>query len=248
MNESVAHTGDMSIGAVLTATGRQFVKNFFPLLLLSLLVFSPLIAFDLFFREFPNIGDINEGYVSTVLAATAGVENILYSLMATIQALIIAPFIVGRMRGREVSLADAASVGMRKLGSAIGVMIMVGIATTIGFLLLIIPGIILTLMFALIIPVLVLEDTDAFVSMERSATLTKGSRWRVLLGYVLVFIFTIAVLSLAELVPWQESWRLENMFLCVASAAEAVFIAVLYEHLLIAREGGDAEAIISTFE
>lgn len=158
-----------------------------PLLLLSLLVFSPLIAFDLFFREFPDIGDEDEGFVGFILGATTGVENILYSLMATIQGLIVAPCIVGRMRGREVFLTDAASAGMRKLGSAIGAMIMVGIATTIGLLLLVIPGIILGLMFAIVIPVLVLEDADAFVSMERSAALTKRCRWRIFLGFVLYF-------------------------------------------------------------
>lgn|GEM_PF-695276 len=219
-----------------------------PLLLLSLLVFSPLIAFDLFFREFPDIGDEDEGFVGFILGATTGVENILYSLMATIQGLIVAPCIVGRMRGREVFLTDAASAGMRKLGSAIGAMIMVGIATTIGLLLLVIPSIILGLMFAIVIPVLVLEDADAFVSMERSAALTKGCRWRIFLGFVLYFFFTLAVVFLGDLVPWQYSWRLENAWLCIVSAVEAVFVAVLYEHLLVAKEGGNAESIISTFE
>jgi len=32
------------------------------------------------------------------------------------------------------------------------------------------------------------------------------------------------------------------------SAVEAIFVAVLYEHLLVAKEGGNAESIISTFE
>jgi hypothetical protein len=64
----------------------------------------------------------------------------------------------------------------------------------------------------------------------------------------LYFFFTLAVVFLGDLVPWQDSWRLENAWLCIVSAVEAVFVAVLYEHLLVAKEGGNAESIISTFE
>ena len=65
---------------------------------------------------------------------------------------------------------------------------------------------------------------------------------------MLYFFFTLVVVFLGDLVPWQDSWRFENAWLCIVSVVEAVFVAVLYEHLLVTREGGDTEAIVNTFE
>ena len=67
-----------------------------------------------------------------------------------------------------------------------------GIGIGVGLILLIIPGIILGLMWALTIPVAVLEDTGLRDSVNRSAQLTKGARGRVFVIYLLFLILLYA--------------------------------------------------------
>jgi len=76
-------------------------------------------------------------------------------------------------------------------------MVGMGIGIMIGFVLLIVPGIILSLMWALAIPVAVLEDTGLGESLSRSRQLTAGHRGRVfgifLLYFVLLYALTMAL-------------------------------------------------------
>ncbi len=69
----------------------------------------------------------------------------------------------------------------------------------IGFVLLIVPGIILSLMWALTIPVAVLEDKGLRDSVERSAELTKGHRGRVFAVFFLFMVLFYAVYMTWEL-------------------------------------------------
>ena len=71
------------------------------------------------------------------------------------------------------------------IGSAIGI--------GVGLLALIVPGIILFLMWALAIPVAVLEDTGLGESLSRSRHLTAGHRLRVVAIYVLYFALVFAL-------------------------------------------------------
>ncbi|MGA2903759.1 MAG: hypothetical protein ABSD98_08005 [Candidatus Korobacteraceae bacterium] len=73
------------------------------------------------------------------------------------------------------------------------IMIGMGIGIGIGTLLFIIPGIILSLMWALAIPVAVLEDTGLGESLARSRQLTAGHRSRVFAIYLLYFALVLAL-------------------------------------------------------
>ena len=77
---------------------------------------------------------------------------------------------------------------------------MVGILTFIGFLLLIIPGIILTLMWIVSTPSMMVEEKGVFDSMSRSSELTKGNRMRILgVGILLVVAYIVLALIISLL-------------------------------------------------
>src|SRR5262249_17109614 len=82
----------------------------------------------------------------------------------------------GKMRGKILQL----------VGIAFGTSLLIGIAS----LLLIIPGILLLVRWALVIPVAVLEDAGFSESTSRSSDLSEGKRWQILLIYVLYFLLT----------------------------------------------------------
>lgn len=101
--------------------------------------------------------------------------------------------------GRRVSIGDAfAGIKGRVLYLAL-IMLGYWIGIGVGFVLLIVPGIILALMWALTIPVAVLEDKGLRDSVERSAELTKGHRGRVFMVYLLFLILFYAVYMAWEL-------------------------------------------------
>ena len=98
--------------------------------------------------------------------------------------------------GNSTSISEAfGAIKSRILYLAL-IMIGVGIGVGIGFLLFIVPGIILALMWALTIPVAVLEDTGLRDSVARSAELTKGSRGRIfVIGFLfIVLLYTVYLL------------------------------------------------------
>ena len=63
----------------------------------------------------------------------------------------------------------------------------------IGLFLLIVPGIILWLMWALTVPVAAIENTGLLDSLNRSAELTKGGRGRVFVVYILFMVLLWAI-------------------------------------------------------
>ena len=77
-------------------------------------------------------------------------------------------------------------------------MVGIGIGVTVGFLLLIIPGIYLGLAWSLAVPVTVLEGTGLNATATRSSFLTKGDRLRILVVYVLLVILTYIVMFIIQ--------------------------------------------------
>jgi hypothetical protein len=102
--------------------------------------------------------------------------------------------------GRPTTIAESFAGIKGRIFYLALIMIGYGIGVGIGFVLLIVPGIILGLMWALTIPVAVLEDTGLRDSVNRSAELTKGSRGRVFVIYIL-FAIMLWILYLAWMFP-----------------------------------------------
>jgi hypothetical protein len=78
----------------------------------------------------------------------------------------------------------------------IGVSILFGIGLGIGFVLFIIPGLILMVIWSVVAPVTVLERPGVFAAFGRSRELVRGNGWQVFGVIVLVFL-AVAVISIA---------------------------------------------------
>ncbi len=79
------------------------------------------------------------------------------------------------------------------VGTLIAVGILAGIAIAIGFVLLIIPGLFLITIWAVIVPVVVIERSGVLEAFGRSRELVKGSGWQVFGVLVLLFLAVIVV-------------------------------------------------------
>src|SRR6185437_8186935 len=75
----------------------------------------------------------------------------------------------------------------------IGLAIVAGIGIAIGFVLIIIPGLILLTIWAVAAPVMVIEHPGVFAALGRSRELVRGHGWQVFGTIVLIALIEIAV-------------------------------------------------------
>ncbi len=104
------------------------------------------------------------------------------------------------LRGVRPPIGDCVAHAWDRLLPVIGVTILSILLFGIGFLALIVPGIILSCIFGMAIPAAVVEPSGVMDCFRTSAALTKGNRWRVLGVFVLIFVIEL-VISLIIGVP-----------------------------------------------
>jgi lysylphosphatidylglycerol synthetase-like protein (DUF2156 family) len=79
------------------------------------------------------------------------------------------------------------------LWAVAGASILAGIAITIGLILIIVPGLYLITIWAVIVPVIVLEQSGVMASFGRSHQLVRGRGWHVFGTLVLAWLILLAV-------------------------------------------------------
>jgi hypothetical protein len=93
----------------------------------------------------------------------------------------------------DLSIGETVSAATPFIGPVAVASILAGIAITIGLILIIVPGLWLITIWAVIIPVIVIERSGAMASFGRSRQLVRGHGWHVFGTLVLVFIIMIVV-------------------------------------------------------
>lgn len=97
--------------------------------------------------------------------------------------------------GQRATFGESFAAAFRVVFPLIGLSILWSIGVMIGFVLLIVPGIILLMMWAVAVPSLVVERQGVFAAFRRSAELTKGARWKIF-GLCLVLLVIYWLLSI----------------------------------------------------
>jgi hypothetical protein len=98
--------------------------------------------------------------------------------------------------GDPVDVRTSYQWGLKRFGSVLLVSFLVAVTVVIGFVLLIIPGFLFLGMFAVSVPVVVVEGARGTDAMRRSWELVKGHFWHVLGVVVVTAIITGLVSSL----------------------------------------------------
>jgi hypothetical protein len=96
---------------------------------------------------------------------------------------------------RDHSIGDLLRSAEPVLLPLIGVSILAGLGIAIGFVLFIIPGLILLVIWALVAPVTVLERPGVFAAFGRSRELVRGNGWAVF-RVILIVGFAVILVSL----------------------------------------------------
>jgi uncharacterized membrane protein len=99
----------------------------------------------------------------------------------------------------DLTVGDTFARVRPRLGSLIGAGLVAGIAIAIGLVLLIVPGLVLLTWWAVLVPVVVLEQHGPIDALGRSRALVRGNGWGVFGVILVTFLIVLAadiVLSL----------------------------------------------------
>jgi hypothetical protein len=108
---------------------------------------------------------------------------------------------------RPASVMDSYSRVQSQLVGVVLMSLLINFAVFAACLALIVPGVLLFLMWSLAVPAKVLESKGIFDAMSRSMELTKGSRGRIFVIWLLFFVLSVGV-----------SWLLQWPILAAAGA------------------------------
>lgn len=182
----------LSIGTVLSRTfgtlsdnpmatfGIAFLFGALPQLLYSYFIGSTLAMAD---------------RASTLASVTVSIASfVVFMLLSMLVQGAMVRATVAHAEGLRASLAQCIGTGLSAAVPLIGLSVLMVLGLMAGFMLLLVPGVILYLMWSVAVPALVAEEQGVFAAFGRSRWLTKGARWKIfglqLVLLVLIFVFS----------------------------------------------------------
>jgi len=262
MSDVVAAGSGFSIGRVASLTFAVIGRNLVPFLAMSIVSVLPQEFMAQYFLRTIQTG----GKIDPSKMATASYWLVLFSdeLLSIVLAFLLQAALVhgtiADLNGKPVSIGEAVKSSFRVFWPLIGLAIVSTLGAGVGFVLLVIPGIILLVMWIVSVPVLVVEHKGIFDSLSRSGDLTSGYRWSifgiVIVFYVAAVILQVTVKPLAGLSLIATSnpafsplgITLDLALRTATSVVGITGIACLYYELRSAKEGIGPEQLASVFD
>jgi 4-hydroxybenzoate polyprenyltransferase len=207
----------LSAGSVIGQTWEMYKAHWRHLIPIAFVVYVLISLFALLLA-------VLLGWVGAVLGALIGLAGVFWLQGALVMA--IDDVRDGRA---DLSVRETLNRVLPRLNTLTFAGLLAALGITIGFLLLIVPGLILITLWLLIVPAIMLEHRGVFESFGRSRQLVSGHGWNVFGVIVLTVAILIAVnigLSLVE-AAFDTSWL--NLLLDIASqTVTAPFLALAW--------------------
>ncbi|TDR85285.1 hypothetical protein [Enterovirga rhinocerotis] len=242
LGDGAAAPGQFQVGPVISKAFAVLGRRFGKFVLLSLLPMAPLLLLILgvvsgeaFGRGLIVFSVLT--MIATVVLQTAAQATTLYGAFQ-------------EMRGQPFTIGQSLRLGLARVAPVIGVGLLIGLAVGLGFLLFIVPGIIIGCMLYVAIPACVIEKKGVMASLRRSVALTKGHRWQIFGLFLLVVVITMAGGFVLQKAAGHGVFGQVLGFLwqVVSTAFGAVLSAVIYYDLRVAKEGIHLDTLANVFD
>ena len=128
--------------------------------------------------------------------------------------------------GDPVDVQTSYRYGFRRLGSVILISLLVGVIVAVGFLLLIVPGIIFLVFLSVSIPALIVENRRGTDALGRSWNLVQGEFWHAL-GVVFVAAILVGIVSGIIGSIGGNEWVIRWIFTAIAQIVTAPYAALV---------------------
>ncbi len=168
---------------------------------------------------------------------------------------------------RPTSIRDAFSRVSGRIPVVVFLTIVIAMGVAVGFIFLIVPGVLLTLMWSLAIPVAVLEHKGIGDSMSRSGQLTKGDWGRIFVIWLLFVVLSIAVNGLLQwpitfavmflmrgnpnaMVEWLQVVSSVMTFIseCLVGPLATIAFSLVYYDERVRKEAFDLQFMMATLD
>ncbi len=249
MSISTASTKLLDIGEVLSDTFAVIRRNFIVLANVSVM----LVAIPAAIR----ISGAALTPVSPIFALLTFIGQLAILVGMLLAYAVIFQIAMQDLHGQAASTDTMFKTALGRFWPLLGLILLIGLGVFAGGILLVVPGVILGLAWAVAMPALVLESRSVFESIGRSAALTRGKRWSIFLLYFLVGLITLIVelvlfaifggfQSLISRQPSVTAIVLSSLVSVVSVPFWAVLSTALFDQLR-GREGYGAEAVAEVF-
>lgn len=195
---------EFDIGRVFNRTFGCIRNNFRSFFVASLLIVGiPQFLIGLWpFLVGLSSGDLSQTIaqllpVIIIISALSGI--LIFALQFVLQGAIVHASIAD-FNGRHATLKDSLRVGLNYIWPLIGFGLLAVIGMMIGFLFLIVPGIILAIMWSVGVPAMIVEGTGVSDSFSRSSELTSGYKWWIFLLFVIFVVISSIVSAVGAVV------------------------------------------------
>jgi Uncharacterised protein family (UPF0259) len=154
--------------------------------------------------------------------------------------------------GRRPDFVATIATAVRSLPRLAGLNILLALGLAVAFVLLVVPGIVLWIMWSVAGVALVAEGTGVVASFRRSRALTKGSRWQIFGIFLLFFVADLAVkaivaasfgMSVGGPAPSFAAAAVNAVVDAAITLIFAVLIAAIYVELRTAKEGASTATL-----
>jgi membrane-anchored glycerophosphoryl diester phosphodiesterase (GDPDase) len=249
----------MRVGEMLDTAIRLYRRNWKVFMGIVGVVWAPFILVQSFLtREAVPGNPFDPSSVSTVTpdqATTLAIVSIVFGVLSFV---FIQPLLAGAVaraavqvyRGESPELRSIYRFALSRLRAILWVTVLTGLAVLVGFVLLVIPGIIAFIRLTFGTAVVVVEDERGTRALRRSWRLAKGHFWKILGTLLLAGILTSIVggilqipLTLASFPLEENGWILRAIGAAVAGVIAQPFSALvsvlLYFDMRVRKEGLD---------
>jgi hypothetical protein len=248
-------SGKLQIGEVIKTTFAVLGRNFVPFFLLAF-VLAGIPAIVLGLMQPP--GDEPE---SVGLAVVSVVGTLITVVAGLVLQGALTYGVVNVLNGRPIGLTECLATGLRNFLPLLGLGLLTAFGVALGFLLLVVPGIMLAVAWSVVVPVLIAERRRVLDTFGRSAALTRGNRWRIFGLFLLSLLAMVVILAVVGIVGGLAgviesdmadnspgSIVLSTVVSTLSSLLGATFGAVLYVDLRRLKEGVGPEGIAAIFD
>lgn len=249
---------EFSVGNVLATGFRIWFKNFIPFLLITALIYTPVIIW--------SVSSVQGEMTIDRMLSIAESQSRIAGLTMLLNILVSAALTYGvvmELQGQRASIGACIGTGMARFFPALGVSLLSLLCIAGGFIALIIPGCILFCMLFVSAQASVLEQPGLVGALKRSRELTQGHKLQIFGLLVVLGLINFGLAKLVEKMTLPSEVTAETLerFMksiptyvylglleqMVFGSLMAVMASVTYYFLRAEREGTSVDELAAVF-
>lgn len=240
--ETRVRTSEFRLGPAIARSASVLRRHLFTFVVMGLIASSPMLLFLGAEVPFETVSELL--WIVFNLAVL--------TVFDTFGKAVLVHAVFQDMRGGgRIRLMESLNVSLRQFWPLIG-LAFASFLTSLGFVLLIVPGLLLSTIWFVALPACIVERLGPSTSLRRSLQLTNGHRWKV---FGLVLLLLIPVVGSSLVGSWLRAATstfiaVVGELLCtaIATAIAAAVVVVTYYDLRAVGEGPEIERLAVVFD